>query len=64
MPKKKTDPTITFTCSRHGQQEFSHFGFAAITLKCGCRWIKEGAELHFEPLPKQQREGRHMWAKP
>lgn len=38
IPKTKKGATVKFECSLHGEQEFDHFGFASITLKCGCVW--------------------------
>ncbi len=31
---------ITFTCDRHGVQEFHYFTFGGFTLRCGCEWTR------------------------
>ncbi len=42
MPKTETyqQEGITFTCDRHGEQEFHYFTFGGFTLRCGCEWTR------------------------
>ena len=62
--------TLRLICSKHGEQKFSAFEFAAIVLKCGCRWISRSDGLAFDvTLPYKERwweqteEERIKWAK-
>lgn len=44
----KTKPTVTFTCSKHGEQPFVACHFAGFVIGCGCSWTNSNSKLRWE----------------